>query len=175
MAAKGILGRLAVDFMACRQSDGAWQAHAIEINLRMGGTTTPFLALESLTAGQLDTETGKFVTPDGATKFYSATDNLKSPAYRGLLPEDLFEIVSQRQLGYKHSEGSGALFHMIGALSQYGKIGMTCIANSPDEAQALFERTTLALDDAFDGKGHGVQAPLLDRYFSMERSVRVAP
>jgi hypothetical protein len=91
------------------------------------------------------------------------------------LPEDLFEIVSQRQLGYKHSEGSGALFHMIGALSQYGKIGMTCIANSPDEAQALFERTTLALDDAFDGKGHGVQAPLLDRYFSMERSVRVAP
>jgi hypothetical protein len=57
---------------------------------------------------------------------------------------------------------------MIGALSQYGKVGMTCIANSPEDAQALFERTTLALDDAIDGKGHGVQAPLLDRYFSME-------
>ena len=168
LAGKGILGRFAIDFMVCRDAGGDWRPQAIEINLRMGGTTPPFLALESLTGGSLDNNSGTFVAPDGKAKFYSATDNLKSPAYRGLLPEDLFEIISRRQLGYRHSEGTGALFHMIGALSQYGKIGMTCIANSPDEAQALFERTTLALDDAIGGEGHGVQAPLLDRYFSME-------
>lgn len=165
---KGILGRFAIDFLVGRTAAGEWQAHAIEINLRMGGTTPPFHALEFITGGRLDAETGLFRTPDGTAKYYSATDNLKSPAYRGLLPEDLFEIIARRRLGFRHADGTGVLFHMIGALSQYGKLGMTCIANSPAAAQELFEQTTLALDDEIDGAGHGVQAPLLDRYFLME-------
>jgi len=59
---------------------------------------------------------------------------------------------------------------MIGALSQYGKIGMSCIGNSAAEAQALFERTAAVLDAETDTSGvaHGVQAPLLDRHYSME-------
>lgn len=168
LADKGVLGRFAIDFLVNRSATGTWQAHAIEINLRMGGTTPPFHALEFLTGGRLDPVSGLFMTADGVAKYYSATDNLKSPAYRGLLPEDLFEIIAKRRLGFRHAAGTGALFHMIGALSQYGKIGMTCIANSPAAAQELFERTTLALDDEIDGEGHGAQAPLLDRYFSME-------
>ncbi len=168
LASRGVLGRFAIDFMVGRAASGEWQAHAIEINLRMGGTTTPFMALELLTGGHLDAETGLFLAPDGTPKYYSATDNLKSPAYRGLLPEDLFDIVSRRRLGYRHAAGSGALFHMIGALSQFGKIGMTCIADSPTAAQDLFEHTAHVLDEEIDGKGHGVQAPLLDRYFKME-------
>ncbi|MDX1508037.1 MAG: peptide ligase PGM1-related protein, partial [Woeseiaceae bacterium] len=168
LGSKGILGRFAIDFLVARSAGGDWQPHAIEINLRMGGTTPPYHALEFLTGGRLDPATGLFMAPDGKPKFYSATDNLKSPSYRGLLPEDLFEIIARRRLGYRHAEGTGALFHMIGALSQYGKIGMTCIADTPEAAQELFEQTTLALDDEIDNTGHGVQAPLLDRYFSME-------
>ena len=168
LGSKGILGRFAIDFLVARGNGGDWQPHAIEINLRMGGTTPPYHALEFLTGGRLDPATGLFIAPDGKPKYYSATDNLKSPAYRGLLPEDLFEIIARRRLGYRHADGTGALFHMIGALSQHGKIGMTCIANSPAAAQDLFEKTTLALDDEIDGAGHGVQAPLLDRYFPME-------
>lgn len=165
---KGVTGRYAIDFLVYRDADGEWQASAIEINLRMGGTTPPFHALEFLTGGQLDTETGLFRDAEGTPKYYKATDNLKSPAYRGMLPEDLLEIVTKHGIGFRHASGTGALFHMIGALSQYGKIGMTCIANSPAEAEALFESTTRVLDDAAEGEGHGVQAPLLDRYLKME-------
>lgn len=168
LADKGVLGRFAIDFLVSRSGNDSWSAHAIEINLRMGGTTPPYHALEFLTGGRLDPETGLYLAADGKTKYYSATDNLRSPAYRGLLPEDLFEIIGKRRLGFRHSEGSGVLFHMIGALSQYGKIGMTCIANSPAAAQQLFESTTRALDEEIDGHAHGVQAPLLDRYFPME-------
>ncbi len=168
LGSKGILGRFAIDFLVARDADGEWQAHAIEINLRMGGTTPPFHALEFLTGGHLDAESGLFLAPDGKVKYYSATDNLKSPAYRGLLPEDLFEIIARRRLGYRHADGCGALFHMIGALSQYGKIGMTCIADSPAAAQALFEQTVNALDDEIGHKGHGVPTPLLDRHLPME-------
>jgi hypothetical protein len=168
LASKGVIGRFAIDFLACRQPDGDWAAHAIEINLRMGGTTPPFHALEFLTGGRLEADTGMFRTAEGDIKYYTATDNLKSPAYRGLLPDDLFDIIARHRLGYRHTAGTGALFYMIGALSQFGKIGVTCIEDSPEAAQRLFERVTQVLDDEADGVGHGVQAPLLDRFLPME-------
>lgn len=165
---KGVIGRFGIDFLVGRNSSGGWTAHAIEINLRMGGTTPPFHALEFLTGGRLDAQSGLFVCPNGQFKYYNATDNLKSATYRGLLPEDLFEIVARHGLGYRNSTGTGALFHMIGALSQFGKVGITCIANSSDEAQDLFERTVRVLDTETDSDSHGVLAPLMDRQFSME-------
>ena len=55
-----------------------WKLSALEINLRMGGTTHPYLALQFLTGGQLDPATGLFRSPSGQTKYYRATDNLHS-------------------------------------------------------------------------------------------------
>ena len=45
-----------------------------------------------------------------------------------------------------HGTESGVLFHLIGAVSQYGKLGMTAIANSPEEVDALYGRTLEVLD-----------------------------
>jgi len=163
----GVIGRYAIDFLATRDNAG-WTVHAIEINLRMGGTTPPYHALEFLTEGELDAQSGLFMAPDGQAKYYKATDNFKSPAYRGLLPEDLFEIIWNRGIGFKHSTGTGVLFYMIGALSQYGKLGMTCIGNSPQEAQHLFDEAAKIMDDSSAGKAHGVAAPMNDRYIGME-------
>lgn len=164
---KGVIGRFAIDFLVSRNADG-WQAHAIEINLRMGGTTPPFHALEFLTGGSLDDDTGLFLSPSGQEKYYKATDNLKSPAYRGLLPEDLFDIVWRHGIGFRHATGKGVLFYMIGALSQYGKLGVTCIADSPGEAQELFEKTVLILDEATSNDEHGRALPMNDRFIEIE-------
>jgi hypothetical protein len=57
---------------------------------------------------------------------------------------------------------------MIGALSQYGKVGVICIGNSAEEAQPLFDRTTTALDDKSHRDGHGEATPLFDRFLTME-------
>jgi len=168
LSGKGVIGRFGIDFLASRNDAGAWSIHAIEINLRMCGTTPPFHALEFLTHGKLDAGSGLFRAPDGQLKFYHATDNLKSPAYRGLLPDDLFQIMAAAGLGYRHSTGTGVLFYMIGALSQYGKLGMTCIGNSRDEAADLFEKTVAALDQQAQGGEHGEPSPLFDRYLNME-------
>ena len=35
---------------------------------------------------------------------------------------------------------------MIGALSQYGKMGIVCIGETPEEAYAYFGKTVLVLD-----------------------------
>ena len=168
LATKGVIGRFGIDFLATREPGSDWRAHAIEINLRMGGTTPPFHALEFLTGGHLDPESGLFRCPNGRTKYYAATDNLKSSDYRGLLPEDLFEIIARRRLGFSHATGTGCLFHMIGALSQYGKVGMVCIAENPADARRLFDQAIDVLDEETGGGSHGVQTPLLDRYLKME-------
>ncbi len=136
----------------------------------MGGTTPPYHALEFLTSGELNPETGIFYAPTGQEKFYSATDNLKSPAYRGLLPEDLFDISIRNKIHYQPDSGTGVLFYMIGALSQYGKIGMTCIGNSPEQANELFRRTVAILDREtdFGSHDHGALEPLFDNRANME-------
>jgi hypothetical protein len=168
LSSKGVLGRFGIDFLVSREAGGQWTSHAIEINLRMSGTTPPFHALEFLTGGKLDRPSGLFYTPQGQRKFYKATDNLKSPSYRGLLPEDLFQIATRHGIHFRHATETGVLFYMIGALSQYGKLGMTCIGNSAAEAQELFERTTALLDDQTDGSDHGVSASIFDHYLNME-------
>ena len=145
LASKGVVSRFGVDFLAQRRN-GAWDLHALEINLRIGGTTHPFLALQFLTGGHLDPGTGLFHSPSGMPKFYRSTDNLKSEAYRGLCPEDLLDITTANRMHYEHGTETGALFHMIGALSQYGKLGLTAIGNSPEEADAIYARALATLD-----------------------------
>jgi hypothetical protein len=159
LAAHGVVSRFGVDFLVWRSDpDAEWSLAALEINLRMGGTTHPYLALQFLTGGKLDPATGLFLSPSGHTKYYRATDNLHSEMYRGLLPEDLIDILTVNKLHYSHGTESGVLFHLIGALSQFGKVGLTAIANSPGEVDELYQRTLVVLDR----EAHLGRAPIVD-------------
>ena len=79
LAREGVLGRFALDFVVVKDAAGAWTPYAIEINLRKGGTTHPFLTLQFLTDGRYDAATGLFLTPAGREKHLVATDHLESP------------------------------------------------------------------------------------------------
>ena len=81
LAREGALGRFAVDFVVARRRR-SWSPYAIEINLRKGGTTHPFLTLQFLTDGSYDGDSGRFVTPDGQ-KHLVATDHLEAERAAG--------------------------------------------------------------------------------------------
>jgi hypothetical protein len=147
LADHGVVSRFGVDFLAARQTRREpWLVTPLEINLRVVGTTHPFLALRFLTGGELNPESGLFYSLSHRAKYYRATDNLQSDAYRGLLPEDLIDILTFNQLQYDQRTESGVLFHLIGAVSEFGKLGVTAIANSPAEAQEIYDRTLAVLD-----------------------------
>jgi hypothetical protein len=147
LAAHGVVSRFGVDFLVYRDDPaGDWKLTALEINLRMGGTTHPYLALQFLTGGSLDPATGLFLSSSGHAKYYKATDNLFSEQYRGLLPEDLVDILTVNKLHYSHGTESGVLFHLIGALSEFGKLGLTAIANSSAQVDDLYAHTLEVLD-----------------------------
>ena len=148
LAAKGAMERYGVDFIAVQKPDKTWDIQAIEINLRKGGTTHPFMTLRLLTNGTFDYDTGKFLSQQNQEKYYIATDNLQKKQYRGLLPNDLMDIIAQERLHFDSSSRTGTVFHLMGALSEFGKLGLTSIGNSLEEAQAIYDRVEAVLDQA---------------------------
>jgi hypothetical protein len=146
LARAGVLGRFGIDFVSVRDEGGGWRHHAIEVNLRKGGTTHPFLMLQFLTDGHYVPQTGRFLTPQGREACYVASDNVESPAYRGLLPEDLIDIAVMQSLHYHAGRAEGVVFHLIGALPEHGKLGMVAIGETPERAEALFGETVAVLD-----------------------------
>ena len=153
LAAEGALERYAVDFIARRFGD-RWDLQAIEVNLRQGGTTHPTMALRAITTGRLDPATGLFMAPTGQAVFYSATDNLTAPQLRGLLPADLIDIVAEAGLHFDPAQLHGSVFHLLGCLSEYGKLGMTCIGRSAAEAGAVYAATEAELLRGAGRLGH---------------------
>ena len=61
-------------------------------------------------------------------------------------PEDLLDITTINHLHYSQGTETGVLFHMIGAVSQYGKIGLTVIGNDHAQIDAIYEKTIAVLD-----------------------------
>lgn len=143
---QGAVGRLAVDFLCVRAESGTWEHYAIETNLRLGGTTHPMMLVRMMTDGRYEPGTGLYLTPRGEPQFYVATDSLQSDAYRGLLVEDLLDIAAVEGLHYQAWSESGVLFHFTGALSEFGKLGITAVGKSPGEANQWFVRTRQVLD-----------------------------
>lgn len=142
---RGVLGRFGVDFVSVSDADG-WKHYAIEINLRKGGTTHTFMTLQFLTDGTYDPVTGLFRTPAGVPRFYYASDNLENPAYHGLTPDDLIDLAVDNGLHFDGATQEGVAFHLIGAVSEFGKLGMVCVAATPEGARKLYERTVQLLD-----------------------------
>jgi hypothetical protein len=146
LAKEGVIGRFALDFVVVRAKDGKWEPYAIEINLRKGGTTHPFLTLQFLTDGTYNPETGIFTAPNGQQKFFVASDHVESPRYRTLTPDDLFDIVVRHNLHFGQTRQTGVVFHMMSALGELGRMGLTAVGNSHEDAKALYERAIAVLD-----------------------------
>jgi hypothetical protein len=156
LAEKGAIERFGVDFVAVARSGGRdqgdhdrreWDMQAIEINLRKGGTTHPFMTLKFLTNGRYETASGLFYSQQGRAKYYIATDNLQKDQYRGLLPNDLMDIIAEHRLHFDTSTETGMVFHLIGCLSEFGKIGITSIGNSPQQAEDIYRKLVRVLDE----------------------------
>ncbi|RZM82600.1 peptide ligase PGM1-related protein [Leptolyngbya iicbica] len=150
LAQKGALERYGVDFVAVYHPDRdpQWELNAIEINLRKGGTTHPLMALKLLTDGYYSPSDGLFYTRRGQPKFYRASDNVQKADYQGLLPSDLMDIIVSDRLHFNSVEGVGAAFHLMGCLSEYGKLGLTSIGNSPEQAEEIYHQVVASLDRA---------------------------
>ncbi len=140
LAREGVLGRFAVDFVVVRAPDGSWTPYAIELNLRKGGTTHPFLTLQFLTDGRYDEESGLFLTPERREKHLMATDHLEADELRALSIDDLFDVVALHGLHFDQSRETGVVFHMMSCITEHGRVGLTAVGDTPEETEATYQR-----------------------------------
>ena len=160
LASEGVIGRFGVDFVSVRNGE-RWETTAIEINLRKGGTTHPFLMLQYLTDGSYDPATTTYRTATGRACHYYASDNLQDPAYVGLTPDDLIEIAVDNDLHFDAAAQQGVVFHLIGALSEYGKLGTVCVGDSRASAERFFQETVAVLNRETNVKRRTASRPSL--------------
>ncbi len=139
LAKLGVLGRFAVDFVTVQDESGGWTPYAIELNLRKGGTTHPFLTLQFLTDGSYDGERGVFLTPGGSSKYLVATDHFEDDRLKALTVADLFDIVVNEGLHFDQARRTGVVFHMINCLTECGRVGLTAVGDNPEDAQRIYE------------------------------------
>lgn len=146
LAAQGVMGSFGIDFLVVPDPEGEHDIYLSEINLRMGGTTHPFLMAKHVTEGRYDPGTGHLMVDD-QPRYYVSSDNLKSDRYVGTLPEDLITAVDRSGLAFDKRTGVGVTLHLLGALKRFGKVGAVCIGTSRAEAEELHDRLAVLLDD----------------------------
>jgi hypothetical protein len=151
LAAKGVVGAFGMDFLVVARPGvarpgGNRDVYLSEINLRLGGTSHPFYMAHLATGGTYDQTTGELRTPSGPIS-YVATDNLKSDAYRSIEPAQLVKELRAAGLAFDRSSRSGVALHLLGALSEHGKLGATCLAHGDEAAEALFAALVSFLDE----------------------------
>jgi hypothetical protein len=145
LAGLGVLGRFAVDFVVVQDESGAWTPYAIELNLRKGGTTHPFLTLQFLTDGTYDGERGVFLTPAGTPKYLVATDHFEDERLKALTVTDLFDIVVNNGLHFDQARRTGVVFHMISCLTECGRVGLTAVGDTPEDAERIYQEAQAVL------------------------------
>lgn len=133
LAERGAMGSFGIDFVLVEGG----QIYLSEINLRMGGTTHPFLMTKAVTGGTYDETSGELLV-NGAPRTYMSSDNLKSANYIGLLPEQLIAAIDAAGLAFDRRTKTGVLLHLLGALKKYGKFGMICVAGTAEEAAEMY-------------------------------------
>ncbi len=158
LAELGVLGRFAVDFVVVRNDADRWQTYAIEINLRKGGTTHPFLFLQFLTEGTFDEDEGVFRAPSGVEKCYVANDHLEDTLYRAITPAHLIDILIRHGLHFDQAKQTGIIVHMLATISENGRFGVIAVSDTIEQAEQLYNRMqTIVNDEA----RRAIQAPAL--------------
>jgi hypothetical protein len=134
-----------VDFVVVQDEGGAWTPYAIELNLRKGGTTHPFLTLQFLTDGSYDGARGVFLTPSGSTKYLVATDHLEDERLKALTVTDIFDIVVEHGLHFDQARRTGVVFHMLSCLTECGRVGLTAVGDDPEDARRIYDEAQSVL------------------------------
>eukprot|EP01080_Neovahlkampfia_damariscottae_P004611 gene4611-7993_t len=131
-----IYGNFGVDYLAAE--DG--ELYALEINLRITGTTHPNMTMRLLIKGDYDEKTGEFTSQSGKKKYYIASDNVVDESFINFIPSDVINILENSEHHFNRKTETGSILHLVGAVSEHGKFGVTCIHNSVEESKELFKK-----------------------------------
>jgi hypothetical protein len=139
LADHGVIGLFGMDFLVyrTRPTSESLRVALAEINLRVGGTTHPYVMAQLITRSTYDADSGLLRDPDGRPVVYVASDNIKLPNLVGVPPGVVLSALERAGLRYDPATGIGATAHLLGALPEFGKMGTLCVARDLEHAEEL--------------------------------------
>jgi hypothetical protein len=141
LSERGVIGLFGMDFLIYRSGPSEHLRLALaEINLRLGGTTHPYVMAQLLTRSTYDAESGTLRRPDGRAVCYVGSDNIKLPNLIGVAPGAVLDALRRADVLYDASTGVGATAHLLGALPEFGKMGTLCIGDDLEQAEEISRR-----------------------------------
>ncbi|MCB9557841.1 MAG: hypothetical protein H6707_17145 [Deltaproteobacteria bacterium] len=148
LAKAGVRGRFAIDFVVGQDHKKRWQANAIEINLRSGGTTHPYEFARLLTKSRYDEKSGLLRRiADNQEVHYVSEDNFIDERLKTMTPAQVIAAAKATGEHYSHETMSGVALNTVETAATHGKIGFTAIGTSRAQAEkhfASFKRAFLA-------------------------------
>ncbi|MBK8202734.1 MAG: hypothetical protein IPK68_10595 [Bdellovibrionales bacterium] len=150
LARYGVVGRIGLDFFEVNNNEEIDFIFG-EANNREGGTTHPWETVARLLRANYDATRKAFISSvTGQPIFYKMTDNfVDKETFQNLSLQDLWVEFKKdpeyRLLKANRETGTGVKFHLLSALPEFGKIGLTAFAKSKQEAANLFEKAKLVL------------------------------
>lgn len=139
LAERGVMGMFGMDFLVHRGTSSSDALHVAlaEINLRLGGTTHPYVMAQQLTRSTYDPGSGTLRDPEGNPVCYVASDNIKLPNLVGVAPGAVLDALRRAGLLWDPEARVGTTAHLLGALTEFGKMGTLCVARDLDHAEAM--------------------------------------
>ena len=119
---------------------------ALEINLRQGGTSPPLALLANLDPGRYQPDPGRWESAAGGVRCYRSTDNLLDPRWVGLAPARVIAAVRDAGLAWDRNRRTGVVLHLLSCLAVDGRMGLTAIAPTPQDADALYDHALEVLE-----------------------------
>jgi PGM1 C-terminal domain len=68
------------------------------------------------------------------------------------------DIIAHHRLHFDSGTETGTVFHLMGCLSQFGKLGLTSIGDSLQEAEDIYNKVTKVLDAETSNKNRDFSA-----------------
>ena len=147
LAREGVIGRAGVDFATVQRS-GSWEPYALEVNLRCGGTTHPLFALTSLTDGVYEPLAGEWRTRSATSSTTPRPTTSTRPRTSRSRPTTCSTSSPRRASGGTREREVGVVLHMVSAIAVAGRIGLTAIGDTLDEARQRYYGVKAAVDVA---------------------------
>jgi hypothetical protein len=69
-----------------------------------------------------------------------ATDHFEDDRLRALTVDELFDAVVRNGLHFDQARRTGVVFHMISCLTECGRVGLTAVGDTPEDAWRIYEQ-----------------------------------
>jgi hypothetical protein len=136
----GVLGPYSVDFLVTKNNN-QHNIYAIEINIRQGGTTHPLQTSKMLTQSYYNEDKGILISKITNKKIqYLSTDNILNKKLINKDPKVLIELIKKDGLLFDPRTNKGSVFHLFGAMAEFGKLGYITIGENTKDIQRDFCR-----------------------------------